>query len=77
MPRHPCGPPVRIGWAAYLLHGDVFMKQFDHEAGATYPDLGCNCEFYTEPGFLEVESLGPLRRLAQTSATTRTISNKA
>lgn len=58
------GAQNTLGWAAYLLHGDVFMKQFDYEADATYPDLGCNCEVYTEPGFLEVESLGPLRRLA-------------
>jgi len=25
--------------------------------------MGCNCEFYTEPGMLEIESLGSLARL--------------
>jgi hypothetical protein len=28
-----------------------------------YPDYGCNFETYTEPGFLELESLGTLRKL--------------
>jgi len=48
------------GWAAYVLNDDVFIKRFGFVPGAAYPDFGCNCEFYTEPGFLEVESLGPL-----------------
>ncbi len=51
------------GWAAYLLNGDVFIKKFDCMPGAAYPDLGCNCEFYTQPGFLEIESLGPLQTI--------------
>ncbi len=52
------------GWAAYLLNGEAFIKHFPYQAGATYPDLNCNCEFYTEPGFLEVETLGPLAQIA-------------
>jgi len=51
-------------WAAYVLNEDVFIKRFGFDASQTYPDMGCNCEVYTEPGFLEVESLGPLTRLA-------------
>jgi hypothetical protein len=51
------------GWAAYLLHGDLFIKHFPYIQGSTYPDMGCNCEFYTEPGMLEIESLGSLVRL--------------
>jgi hypothetical protein len=51
------------GWAAYLLNGEAFIKRFGHDPKATYPDFGCNCEFYTEPGFLEIESLGPMTRL--------------
>ncbi|MEJ7749641.1 MAG: hypothetical protein WKF56_10080 [Candidatus Limnocylindrales bacterium] len=51
------------GWAAYLLGADVFIKRFDHEAGAIYPDFGCNTETYTDAAMLEVETLGPLVRL--------------
>ena len=51
------------GWAAYCLGDVVFIKQHSFEAGAVYPDMGCNAEFYTEPGFLEIESLSPLTRL--------------
>ena len=31
--------------------------------------MGCNCEFFTMPGFLEVESLGPLVKLHPNEAT--------
>ncbi len=48
------------GWAAYLLRGCVFVKRFPCVKGAPYPDFGCNCESYTDPDILEIESLGPL-----------------
>ncbi|MHC4713521.1 MAG: hypothetical protein ACYTAN_09680 [Planctomycetota bacterium] len=48
------------GWAAYLLKGCVFVKRFPCVKGAPYPDFGCNCESYTDPDILEIESLGPL-----------------
>lgn len=51
------------GWAAYRLRGEVFIKKFPYDAQARYPDFGCNCESFTMPGFLEVETLGPLARL--------------
>ncbi len=51
------------GWAAYHLGQQLFVKTFDYQDGKTYPDYGCNCEFFTMPGFLEVESLGPMTRL--------------
>jgi len=51
------------GWAAYCLKDLVFIKRHSYEEGAAYPDMGCNAEFYTEPGFLEIESLSPLKRL--------------
>lgn len=51
------------GWAAYLLGGDVFLKRYGFDATATYPDMGCNTETYTDPSILEIESLGPLVRL--------------
>lgn len=51
------------GWAAYLRNGHLFVKRAAVETGKTYPDFGCNFETYTEPGFLELETLGPLRTL--------------
>jgi hypothetical protein len=32
-------------------------------AGARYPDGGCNFELFTNPEFLELETLGPLVEL--------------
>lgn len=52
------------GWAAYALGGDLFIKRFACEPGATYADCGCNTELFTNGDMLEVESLGPLTRLA-------------
>lgn len=51
------------GWAAYAHGSTLFLKRFDYEEGASYPDYGCNCETYTAGDFIEVESLSPLRRL--------------
>jgi hypothetical protein len=51
------------GWAAYFRKGHLFVKRAAVEQGKTYPDFGCNFETYTEPGFLELETLGPLRNL--------------
>jgi len=31
--------------------------------GARYPDLGCNVELFTNPDFLEVETLAPLMKV--------------
>lgn len=57
------------GWAAYELGKDLFVKAISIISEATYPDMGCNFEFFTMPGFLEVESLGPLVKLQPGAAT--------
>jgi len=57
------GVSNKQGWAAYHLANQLFLKTFDWFEGKTYPDLGCNCELFTMPGFLEVETLGPLEAL--------------
>lgn len=41
--------------AAYSLNDLVFLKQHSCKDGEIYPNMGCNAEFYTEPGFLEIE----------------------
>jgi len=53
----------KVGWAAYALGGTLFVKRIPYEEGATYPDFGSNTEVYTAGDFIEVESLGPMRRL--------------
>lgn len=63
-------PPQKIGlrnsagWGAYLLNGEVFAKSAPFCPDATYPDYGCNWELYTNPAMLELETLGPLVKLA-------------
>lgn len=51
------------GWAGYILDSTLFVKHFPYEDSATYPDYGCNNEFFTAGLFLEVESLSPLKQL--------------
>ena len=47
-------------WAGYLKGGTLFVKDFAHIEGETYPDFGCNNEVYTAGSFMELESLGPM-----------------
>jgi hypothetical protein len=51
------------GWASYLLGDVLFVKQYPFSEDGVYPDMGCNCEFYTQPGFLEIETLSPVTKL--------------
>jgi hypothetical protein len=50
----------QLGWAGYVVHGQLFVKYFDYLPGETYPDAGCNFETFTNEEMLEVESVGPL-----------------
>lgn len=58
------GLALSEGWAAYQVHGQLFVKYFDYFPEANYTDFGCNFEAYTNGEILEVESLGPLSALA-------------
>jgi hypothetical protein len=51
------------GWGAYFREGDLFVKRVAIVEGARYPDYGCNFELYSDPDFLELETLGPLVEL--------------
>ena len=53
----------REAWAAYLLGSELFVKRYSAAPGA-YPDFGCSFETFTNADFLELETLGPLVRLA-------------
>ena len=61
------------GWAAYYNRrngeGHLFIKRFTIEPLVVYPDNGCTVESYTNPEFLELESLGPLVLLEPGEAT--------
>jgi hypothetical protein len=52
------------GWIAYARQGVLFVKRYDAMDGATYPDFDSNTETFTDPEMLEMETLGPLTRLA-------------
>ncbi|MEO7931932.1 MAG: hypothetical protein ABIT76_02125 [Chthoniobacterales bacterium] len=47
-------------WAAYLLGDQLFTKTVSFIEGATYADMGCNYESFTNEDMLEIETLGPL-----------------
>jgi hypothetical protein len=61
--KQKAGMLNKQGWAAYVLKGDVFLKRFGYDPNATYPDYGCNTEAFTNADMLEVETLGPLRKI--------------
>ena len=52
------------GWSGYVRNGRFFLKTFaKHDLSKTYPDNGSSTELFTDPHFLEVETLGPLVQL--------------
>jgi hypothetical protein len=63
-------PPCKIGlrsipaWLGYYRAGVYFRKTAQLLAGQPYPDFGCNLEVYVDNRFLELETLGPLTKLA-------------
>jgi len=59
-------------WGAYYLDGILFIKRAPLIAGAAYPDFGCNFEVFTNPEFLELETLGPNVRLSPGEETVHT-----
>jgi hypothetical protein len=48
------------GWAAYFNHGQAFVKRFEYDMEALYPDGGMNFETFTCHFMTEMESLSPL-----------------
>ena len=62
--------PQKIGilnrreWAGYLKGSTLFVKRYACLSGETYPDFGVNTEVFVKGRFMELETLGPLRRLA-------------
>jgi hypothetical protein len=54
----------KLGWIGYLNGGNLFVKQIEYREGQPYADNGCNFETFTNQEFLELESLGPLQKIA-------------
>lgn len=50
-------------WVAYLLHGELFLKQAQADPAREYPDFGCSFETFTSADFLEMETLSPLTKV--------------
>lgn len=48
------------GWAAYEWNDLHFTKRCEYIDDAVYPDMNSNFEFYTDGGFVEIETLSPL-----------------
>jgi hypothetical protein len=68
--QRPNTQPLKLGilsvdgWAAYAVAGCLFVKRFPYKPRKVYPDMGVNCEVWTNGGILELESLGALARVA-------------
>ena len=58
------GALVPDGWAAYANQNQLFVKRFECDPRANYPDFGVNFETFTNGDMLEAETLGPLQVLA-------------
>jgi len=53
------------GWAGYVINGILFIKTVPYINGALYPDGNVNFETFANEEFLELETLGPLCKLAR------------
>jgi hypothetical protein len=58
------GAGSTLGVVSYVREGVVFTKHFDPAVGALHADLGSNIEVYCDDRTIELESLGPLVRVA-------------
>lgn len=67
--------PLKIGvrvnppWIGYFVEGYAFIKIFKYEE-APYPDFNVSAEVYTNNLFLELETVGPLRKVEPGSINT-------
>ena len=59
------GFDLKCAEAYYCLGCDIFRKSYEtYHDTEKYPDNGCSFETYTNAGFIEVESLSPLKSVA-------------
>lgn len=60
---HKLGITNYPGWSAYWIDGVTFVKHAPLVPGATYSDLGCAFEVFTNGQMIEFETLSPLVKL--------------
>ncbi len=68
--RTKVGINSNLGWAAYYLGGNLFIKRFAYVEGARYPDYNSSLEVFTNNRMLELETLAPLVTLPPGGVTT-------
>jgi hypothetical protein len=66
------GVQKNLGYGAYAVDGNLFVKRLKYYPNMTYPDRGASLEVFTSGNMLELESLGPLVTLKQYQETTHT-----
>ena len=59
-------------WGVYVRGSCIFLKRAAAQPGKQYPDYGCNFEVFTNPDFLELETLGPVVDLQPGESTVHT-----
>ncbi len=52
------------GWVAYANGRNLFVKYYEYDGKAEYPDFGSSVEIYTCDRFSEIETLSPLTDIA-------------
>jgi hypothetical protein len=63
------GPDLKVGcrtdegWIAWVREGVALVRRFDASPGDPHTDLGVNAEVFVGARYLELEVLGPLRKL--------------
>lgn len=62
--------PQKVGlfnphtFGAYLLNDELFLKQYHADPGKQYPEFFCSFQTFTNADFLELETFGPIVKLA-------------
>ena len=52
-----------VGKAGYFNNGTLFVKSFEFDKTATYPDKNSHVELFANEEIVEIETLGPLTKL--------------
>lgn len=53
-----------LGWVAYSLGDQIFIKRYKYNPFAEYADFGVNTEIYTDSDILEIETLGEYKLIS-------------
>lgn len=59
-------------FGAYLLNGQMFVKQYHPDPSKKHPEFGASFEIFTNADFLELETMGPFTTLHKDEVLTHT-----